>query len=216
MATSSICSERRCGNAAVVDGRCRYHIMAHRRAQRPRKSRPEPRPPGWTRHNNGRSRKWIEAHAGWQGDDCLIWPFSRDAHGYGQLASDRTVRRAHRVMCEIAHGPKPAPGFVAAHTCGKGREGCVNPRHLRWASQKENMADKLLHGTSNRTASMQQNFEVHVLCATCGRAADDWQPKRSGKGVMLVVSCHGSTQLLPLPVGSAVLAFDVPLAKRTG
>jgi hypothetical protein len=128
----------------------------------------------------------------------------------------RTVRRAHRVMCEIAHGPKPAPGFVAAHTCGKGREGCVNPRHLRWASQKENMADKLLHGTSNRTASMQQNFEVHVLCATCGRAADDWQPKRSGKGVMLVVSCHGSTQLLPLPVGSAVLAFDVPVAKRTG
>lgn len=29
-------------------------------------------------------------------------------------------------------------------------EGCVNPRHLRWATRSENHADKLDHGTHNR------------------------------------------------------------------
>ena len=54
---------------------------------------------------------------------------------------------AHRFMCEQVNGPPPTPKHIAVHSCGKGREGCVNPRHLRWATCAQNEADKLTHGT---------------------------------------------------------------------
>jgi DNA-binding transcriptional regulator YiaG len=38
----------------------------------------------------------------------------------------------------------------AAHSCGKGHEGCVNPAHLRWDTRSGNFSDKLAHGTDNR------------------------------------------------------------------
>jgi HNH endonuclease len=53
-------------------------------------------------------------------------------------------------MCELAYGPAPSPRHQVAHSCGKGHEGCVNPRHLRWATPKENSADMVLHGTALR------------------------------------------------------------------
>jgi hypothetical protein len=48
----------------------------------------------------------------------------------------------------MAHGPRPFENAQIAHSCGKGHLGCINPRHLRWATPKENSADKLLHGTN--------------------------------------------------------------------
>jgi hypothetical protein len=50
-------------------------------------------------------------------------------------------------MCRVAHG-EPTDGADAAHSCGN--RGCVNPRHLRWASRSENQMDRVVHGTSNR------------------------------------------------------------------
>jgi hypothetical protein len=57
---------------------------------------------------------------------------------------------ASRYVCEIVHGAPPSPTHEAAHNCGKGHLGCVNPHHLEWKTSKDNQADKLLHGTSNR------------------------------------------------------------------
>jgi len=36
----------------------------------------------------------------------------------------------------------------AAHSCGERM--CINPRHLRWATRKENEADKVAHGRDIR------------------------------------------------------------------
>jgi hypothetical protein len=36
----------------------------------------------------------------------------------------------------------------AAHSCGNGHLGCVNPHHLRWVTPKENAADRDDHGTT--------------------------------------------------------------------
>jgi hypothetical protein len=48
------------------------------------------------------------------------------------------------------HGPPPTPKHQAAHLCGRGGDGCVNPHHLAWKTQAENMADKLIHDTHSR------------------------------------------------------------------
>jgi hypothetical protein len=83
-----------------------------------------------------------------QTNDCVSWPFGGSGYGYSTVWFDGTTRRVHRLICEAAHGPQPTPKHVAAHSCGN--NGCINPRHLRWATQSENMLDREAHGTVPR------------------------------------------------------------------
>lgn len=82
-----------------------------------------------------------------QGDDCLTWPFSGNGVGYGKVFYNGHRVYAHRLACELVNGPAPSPKHQAAHSCGNGNKGCVNPRHLAWKTHQENMDDKYLHGT---------------------------------------------------------------------
>jgi hypothetical protein len=94
---------------------------------------------------------WLRAHIDHVGDECLIWPFQRlqvDGRAAVKWRGKQTI--AARVMCELAHGAPPTPKHEAAHSCGKGHDGCVNPNHLRWATSVENKADQLIHGTRAR------------------------------------------------------------------
>lgn len=85
------------------------------------------------------------------GDDCLIWPYSRNASGYGTMfAAGGETTIVSRTVCEMAHGLAPTPIHQAAHSCGKGHEGCISPRHLSWKTPTENSADKVMHGTNTR------------------------------------------------------------------
>lgn len=78
---------------------------------------------------------------------CLIWPLSRNPNGYGMLGFERKSYWAHRFMCEMVHGPAPTTEYEAAHSCGKGHEGCVHPRHLSWKTPSQNALDSRKHGT---------------------------------------------------------------------
>ena len=84
------------------------------------------------------------------GERCLEWPHGTNGVGYGMVTFEGKRQIASRVVCEAVHGPPPTPDLQAAHSCGNGDKGCVNPLHLRWATCAENHADKLLHGTTNR------------------------------------------------------------------
>lgn len=53
---------------------------------------------------------------------------------------------ANRLVCEAWHGPPPSGAHQAAH--GDGNPKNDHWSNLRWATPKENEADKRLHGTS--------------------------------------------------------------------
>lgn len=96
--------------------------------------------------SNGSRIEWLRANKNHQGTECLFWPFPERTNRATILFSGKSII-ASRVMCMLAHGNPPADGLVAAHSCGNGHLCCLNPRHLRWATYKENQHDSLLHGT---------------------------------------------------------------------
>lgn len=80
-------------------------------------------------------------------DGCIRWPFTTHGNPKRPWVSLEGKKRGSvsRFICEIASGINPGPKIHAAHNCGK--EWCVNPKHIRWATPKENANDKISHGT---------------------------------------------------------------------
>jgi len=107
--------------------------------------------------------------------DCLIWPFDRSPSGYARINMlDDGTRIVSRIVCEAINGPPPSSKHEAAHSCGKGHLGCVNPQHLRWATTSENSLDKIIHGTIIRG----EDCNLSVL------SEDDVRAIRRLKGTM--------------------------------
>lgn len=99
----------------------------------------------------GEARQYLnDVVLGYSGLDCLIWPYSRSRKGYGRVQWGGKNLVASRFVCEKTNGPPPGEGYEAAHSCGNGHLGCVNPKHLSWKTKVENQADRLTHGTDSR------------------------------------------------------------------
>lgn len=97
---------------------------------------------------NNTPMAWIERHKNYCNAECLIWPHSKLTNGYGTVQTKYGGKRiASRVMCEKAHGQPEEKGMQAAHNCGNGHLGCVNPLHLRWDTVSGNSRDRIKHGT---------------------------------------------------------------------
>ena len=96
---------------------------------------------------NGDSLRWLQDHVDFDGEGCLTWPYGRGTDGRGMMGKVFGTPQAHRVMCFLVNGPPPSDIHEAAHSCGKGHEACVHPKHLRWATPSENCQEKKDHGT---------------------------------------------------------------------
>lgn len=143
-ATMKTCSIEDCCNTALTRGLCKAHYTRLCRHGDPLAGRRSPAA-------RGEPLRYIsEVVLKYQGDDCLVWPFSKDGKGYGQAFIDGRTTKVHRYICALVNGESPTPKHEAAHGCGKGHLGCVNPQHLIWKTRAENQADRLLHGTHNR------------------------------------------------------------------
>lgn len=77
---------------------------------------------------------------------CWIWTGADNGAGYGRFMWRGKTVYVHRKSFELAHGPIPS-GMVVDHRCHV--PACVNPDHLRLATNKqngENRAPTSLHG----------------------------------------------------------------------
>ena len=133
-----MCKIDGCYNPRYGRGWCQKHYSRWRRHGDPEKT---------IAPTAGDRTAFLNKAISYAGGDCLFWPYARNPAGYGRICVGPKVRTASRVICEMAHGQPPSGKHHAAHSCGNGHLGCVNPKHLRWASPKENCADKITHGT---------------------------------------------------------------------
>lgn len=175
------CSVDGCGKVAIARGWCKTHYYRWNRNGDPLAGRVPP----------GALIEWLENNVGYSGDDCLIWPFARNIWGYGVLSIDGKRTTASRAMCYLAHGVPPSESMEAAHFCGRGGDGCVNPKHLRWATSIENQTDRIGHGTSNRGArngfSKLSNEEIIAIRDMAGKEPQKEIAKKFG-----ISACHVS------------------------
>jgi len=139
MATLRLCSIPECDKVVACRGWCSMHYGR------------------WQRHGDplagksyGETKKFFDIALKYEGSNCLIWPFYRNQHGYGQIWMNGRVHLVSRLVCIEINGTPPSDSHHAAHTCGNGHLGCINPRHLVWKTPAENQADRVEHGTHNR------------------------------------------------------------------
>jgi hypothetical protein len=137
------CSIECCEKPAYCKTFCHAHYGRFKRHGHPLRG-------GTPRAAPGEPARWLYDHTDHQGSDCLPWPFAKNIDGYGLVYLDGTQMIASRMMCILAHGAPSEPAFQAAHSCGNGHLGCVNPLHLRWATPSENQAERIDHGTDSR------------------------------------------------------------------
>lgn len=160
------CLVEGCGRQHAARGYCKLHYDRIILTGAPRDDQPARTAPG--------SRmEWLLAHVDYQDEACLDWPFSRDHRGYARITDEGVQRLASRTMCALAHGPAPHDDQQAAHSCGNGHRGCVNPKHLRWDTVVGNHSDKIEHGT-----------EI--------KGVDQWQAKLTEDDVRYIRSAKGT------------------------
>lgn len=142
MATSRICSIPNCGKQVSARGLCNAHYLRVSRHGDPTVDK--------SRLGGAPKAFLLNVAFPYEGDECLLWPFTLNSKGYGRVWHDGRLQIASRVVCEHANGKAPTPQHHAAHSCGNGHLGCVSKKHLNWLTKAANEADKIDHGTSNR------------------------------------------------------------------
>ena len=90
-------------------------------------------------------------------DDCWEWKASLNHGGYGQFRLITRCELSHRISAQIAH-PNPNGYICVLHSCDNPK--CVNPNHLRWGTQLENMQDLKKRGSSKNKTDWWDEKEV--------------------------------------------------------
>lgn len=135
-----ICKIDGCDKKTCSLGMCSAHYTRYKRHGDPLRGRT----------CLGEPMKFLMSALESKNEDCITWPYARTKRGYGLVDYKGRQTSASNVACRLAHGEPPTDKHECAHNCGKGHEGCVNPKHLRWATKTENHADKHIHGTHNQ------------------------------------------------------------------
>lgn len=74
---------------------------------------------------------------------CLEFKGALSA-GYASIRREGKTYQGHAIVAEKTLGPRPL-GMVVMHICSNRK--CVNPTHLKYGTQKENLLQARLEGT---------------------------------------------------------------------
>jgi hypothetical protein len=105
-------------------------------------------------------------------ESCWNWTSGVSTSGYGRayvcyLGERRFLfGAAHRMSYALAHGALP-DGLLILHSCDNRR--CVNPRHLRAGTSKDNINDAVVRGRWPKTTRRKLSDEqVRYIRASRG------------------------------------------------
>lgn len=110
----------------------------------------------WLRHGDptagrtgqGEARRMFEKLVSVETDDCVIWPFSTNADGYGKVLYGGRLQHVSALALTRRVGERP-PAHLATHgPCHNPT--CMNYRHLSWATQTQNLLDRVRDNTATR------------------------------------------------------------------
>jgi hypothetical protein len=88
---------------------------------------------------------------------CWPWTKEPNAHGYGEIKIEGTVKPAHQVAYELLAGPSPA-GTIFRHKCDMPL--CCNPTHIETGTHLDNVRDRCIRG---RSAKGEQNAKHKLV-----------------------------------------------------
>jgi hypothetical protein len=122
---------------------------------------------------------WDEcfAHRVMANGECLIWSGTKSSSGYGNMSIKGRHSVAHRFSWEIANGRCIPAGMFVLHSCD--RKLCVNPKHLRVGTAKENTHEMFARGRDGWSTgsvktklSLADAAEIRRLVALGARPRD--------------------------------------------
>lgn len=122
-----------------------------------------------------------------RGDEELCWRWSGETNsqGYGRFSTFRKgVRRrhlAHRLALQIATSTD-GEGLVAMHACDTPR--CCNPAHLKWGTQRENIADSRDKGRAS-APPLHEGERQHCARLTAEAVREIYRRYHAGLGSQL-------------------------------
>ena len=135
------CTVASCTNVHLAKGYCRKHYVRVRRYGDPNITKGPA---------NGTAQTFAQnlIDNGADTDDCITWPFGVSEKGHAVINrkdDDRKLFYTSRYIHEN-RVKQPSPLHLTLHTCHKGHEACVNPRHLYWGTQSDNTHDMVVAG----------------------------------------------------------------------
>ena len=135
---TKLCSVDGCERPHIAKGYCSMHWQRAKLYGEPGEADPRERKRGMDVEELS---EWLIAKTE-PSDGCLLFQGARNGCGYAIVIYEGRSVLAHRVVAE-AHLGERADGHEVRHSCHRGGEGCINPRHLSYGTRRDNVRDML-------------------------------------------------------------------------
>jgi len=91
---------------------------------------------------------------------CWLWLGPYDSNGYGIIVTPQGKWKAHRASL-YWHKRWPKEKLLACHSCDV--TSCINPDHLFWGTQADNMADAAAKGRARNLPRLGEDHHKAKL-----------------------------------------------------